>query len=84
MWVYELTALDDRVLLVDNGHRFGSGRPMDSKLFELDGKMDGLRAKMASFPARITKDYQDRLDVSWTGAGGPRRTSYHLEVRPGP
>jgi len=38
---------------------------MDSKLFELDAKMDGLRAKMASFPARITKDYQDRLDVSW-------------------
>jgi Fic family protein len=38
---------------------------MDSKLFELDGKMDTLRAKVASFPARITKDYQDRLDVSW-------------------
>src|SRR3954465_9669748 len=38
---------------------------MDSKLFELDARMDVLRAKMASFPARITKDYQDRLDVSW-------------------
>ena len=25
-----------------------------------------------------------RLDVSWTGVEGPRRTSYHLEVRPGP
>ena len=38
---------------------------MDSKLFELDAKMDALRAKMASFPARITKDFQERLDVSW-------------------
>jgi hypothetical protein len=25
-----------------------------------------------------------RLDMSWTGAEGPRRTSYHVEVRPGP
>ncbi|HEY0713130.1 MAG TPA: Fic family protein [Polyangia bacterium] len=38
---------------------------MDSKLFELDGKMDALRTRMGSFPARITKDYQDRLDFSW-------------------
>lgn len=38
---------------------------MDSKLFELDGKMDALRTRMAGFPARITKDYQDRLDFSW-------------------
>src|SRR5919205_1272488 len=38
---------------------------MDTKLFELDAKMDALRAKLASFPARITKDFQDRLDISW-------------------
>ena len=38
---------------------------MDGKLFELDAKMDALRAKVTSFPARITKDFQDRLDVSW-------------------
>src|SRR5688572_22202615 len=38
---------------------------MDTKLFELDGRMDALRAKVAAFPARITKDYQDKLDVSW-------------------
>jgi Fic family protein len=38
---------------------------MDSKLFELDAKMDALRARTTSFPARITKDFQDRLDVSW-------------------
>ncbi len=38
---------------------------MDSKLFELDAKMDALRAKVSSFPARITKDFQDRLDISW-------------------
>jgi Fic family protein len=38
---------------------------MDSKLFELDARMDGLRSRMASFPARVTKDFQDRLDVSW-------------------
>src|SRR5690349_19849948 len=38
---------------------------MDSKLFELDGKMDALRSRMAGFPPRITKDYQDRLDFSW-------------------
>lgn len=38
---------------------------MDSKLFELDAKMEAVRAKTATFPERITKDYQDRLDVSW-------------------
>jgi Fic family protein len=38
---------------------------MDSKLFELDAKMDALRAKLSSFPARITKDFQERLDISW-------------------
>ena len=38
---------------------------MDSKLFELDAKMDALRAKVTSFPARITRDFQDRLDISW-------------------
>jgi Fic family protein len=38
---------------------------MDSKLFELDAKMEALRSRMASFPTRITKDYQDRLDFSW-------------------
>jgi Fic family protein len=38
---------------------------MDSKLFELDARMDGLRSRVASFPARVTKDFQDRLDVSW-------------------
>lgn len=38
---------------------------MDSKLFELDAKMDGLRSRLAGFPARVTKDFQDRLDVSW-------------------
>ena len=27
--------------------------------------MDLLRAKLASFPSNIIKDYQDRLDVSW-------------------
>src|SRR6266513_6104797 len=38
---------------------------MDAKSFELDAKMDLLRAKLASFPSNIIKDYQDRLDVSW-------------------
>src|SRR4029079_8123674 len=38
---------------------------MDAKFFELDAKMDQLRAKQASFPPNIIKDYQDRLDVSW-------------------
>src|SRR5664279_1124029 len=38
---------------------------MDAKFFELDAKMDLLRAKLASFPPNIIKDYQDRLDVSW-------------------
>src|SRR3954464_6521127 len=38
---------------------------MDAKFFELDAKMDLLRAKLASFPSNIIKDYQDRLDVSW-------------------
>lgn len=38
---------------------------MEAKLFEMDAKMDALRSKMASYPARVQKDYQDRLDVSW-------------------
>ena len=38
---------------------------MDAKFFELDAKMEALRAKQASFPPNIIKDYQDRLDVSW-------------------
>ncbi len=38
---------------------------MDSKLFELDAKMETVRNRIASFPERIQKDYQDRLDVSW-------------------
>jgi Fic family protein len=38
---------------------------MDSRLFELDAKMDALRAKLTSFPARVTKDFQERLDISW-------------------
>src|SRR3954471_11281492 len=38
---------------------------MDAKFFEMDTKMEALRAKTASFPPAIAKDYQDRLDVSW-------------------
>jgi len=38
---------------------------MDAKLFELDARMEGLRAKLAAFPPAIAKDYQERLDVSW-------------------
>jgi Fic family protein len=38
---------------------------MDAKFFELDAKMEVLRAKLASFPSNVIKDYQDRLDVSW-------------------
>ena len=38
---------------------------MDAKFFELDAKMEALRAKQAAFPTNILKNYQDRLDVSW-------------------
>ena len=38
---------------------------MESKLFELDAKRDALRAKTAGFPARVTKDFQERLAISW-------------------
>lgn len=38
---------------------------MDAKFFELDSQMESLRGKLAGFPAQLTKDYQDRLDVSW-------------------
>lgn len=38
---------------------------MDAKFFELDARMEALRTKLAGFPASLTKDYQDRLDVSW-------------------
>ncbi|MES1171973.1 MAG: Fic family protein [Bacteroidota bacterium] len=38
---------------------------MDAKFFELDSRMEALRAKLATFLPNLTKDYQDRLDVSW-------------------
>ena len=38
---------------------------MDAKFFEIDTKMEALRTKTAVFPAKILKDYRDRLDVSW-------------------
>src|SRR3569832_102525 len=38
---------------------------MDAKLFELDSRMSGLREKLTKFPSAVTKDYRDRLDVSW-------------------
>lgn len=38
---------------------------MDAKFFELDSRMEALRAKLATFPGSLMKDYQDRLDVSW-------------------
>src|SRR3990170_1556699 len=38
---------------------------MDSKLFELDAKMDAIRSRMTGFPAKVTRDFQERLDVSW-------------------
>ena len=38
---------------------------MDAKFFEIDNRMEALRTKTASFPAKILKDYRERLDVSW-------------------
>jgi Fic family protein len=38
---------------------------MDAKFFELDAKMEALRAKQAIFPDHILRTYRDRLDVSW-------------------
>jgi len=38
---------------------------MDVKFFELDSRMEELRAKLASFPSSLTREYQERLDVSW-------------------
>jgi hypothetical protein len=38
---------------------------MDAKFFEIDNRMEALRTKTASFPAKILKDYRDRLDISW-------------------
>jgi hypothetical protein len=38
---------------------------MDAKFFEIDTKMEALRAKTGSFPSKILRDYQERLDVSW-------------------
>jgi Fic family protein len=38
---------------------------MEAKFFELDAKMDAVRAKMNSFPERVLSDYRGKLDVSW-------------------
>jgi Fic family protein len=34
-------------------------------LFELDAKMDALRAKVGGFPDKLKRDYESKLDVSW-------------------
>jgi len=38
---------------------------MEARLFELDAKMEALRAKVESFPNRVRSDYETKLDVSW-------------------
>lgn len=38
---------------------------LDTRLYELDNRMEALRGLMARFPANLVRDYQDRLDVSW-------------------
>jgi Fic family protein len=38
---------------------------MEARLFELDAKMESLAAKASAYPARVTGDYQSKLDVSW-------------------
>ena len=38
---------------------------MEARLFELDAKMDALRAKVGSFPDKLKRDYESKLDVSW-------------------
>lgn len=38
---------------------------MEARLFELDAKMDALRAKVGGFPDKLKKDYESKLDVSW-------------------
>ena len=38
---------------------------MEARLFELDAKMEMLRAKIASFPDKLRLDYENKLDVSW-------------------
>jgi hypothetical protein len=38
---------------------------MDAKFHEMDARMERLRALLGSFPAGITADYRERLDVSW-------------------
>jgi Fic family protein len=38
---------------------------MEARLFELDAKMEALRAKIGSFPVKLRSDYESKLDVSW-------------------
>jgi Fic family protein len=38
---------------------------MEARLFELDAKMEALRAKVESFPGKLRIDYESKLDVSW-------------------
>jgi len=38
---------------------------MEARLFELDAKMEALRAKIGSFPDKLRTDYENKLDVSW-------------------
>ena len=45
----------------------------------MGGGLTDLYRQFFHFPVLVY-----RLDVSWTSVEGPRRTSYHVEVRPGP
>jgi Fic family protein len=38
---------------------------MEARLFELDAKMETLRAKVGGFPDKLKRDYENKLDVSW-------------------
>jgi len=38
---------------------------MEARLFELDAKMGSLAEKASSYPAKVTSDYQYKLDISW-------------------
>ena len=38
---------------------------MEARLFELDAKMEALRAKVEDFPDKLRRDYESKLDVSW-------------------
>ena len=38
---------------------------LEEQLYKIDGRMDVLKAKLGTFPAKVIREYREKLDTSW-------------------